>query len=171
MLLMLLTLSLAAEPQLSREYQIKAAYLPKLARFINWPEPKRSDIANKQSITICVWGKNPFGHFLDDNQAKFQSKNRAIQLAYIPLEHIPKDCHLVFIAATNSPEELTRALIISKQLDLLSVGEDIEFIDQGGLLALVLENNGIQLHVNLSEAKKVGFEMSGNLLEVAKNVR
>jgi Resolvase, N terminal domain/YfiR/HmsC-like len=46
------------------EYELKAAFLFKFAKFTVYPQ---STFANPQSsFAICVLGQNPFGHFLDD---------------------------------------------------------------------------------------------------------
>src|ERR1035438_293637 len=52
----------ADEPTL--EYQVKAAFLLHFTKFIEWPSSAFADAS--APFAICVLGKDPFGHALDD---------------------------------------------------------------------------------------------------------
>ena len=52
-----------AAPQVSEEYQIKAAFLYNFIKFVEWPKDRFS--GDKDPIVIGVVGKDPFGEVLD----------------------------------------------------------------------------------------------------------
>lgn len=191
-----LTLAASAKPgacdtnetAANREYQIKAAYLLNLIKFIKWPQADSKDI--ERLTNICLLGRNPFGTHLErlNNVTANQS---IIEVSY---HHGQGDghnidnyaqhreghderhtnlsqCEIVFVGNNNVDQQvlLDRANTLTDHA--LTVGESDNFIDQGGMVGLVVDSNRIELHINLSEAKRSGFEVSGNLLEIAQKVK
>ena len=159
---------------ISREYKIKAAYLYNLIKFVNWP-PSASPPQTKEpaATTICVYGYNPFSHHLDKLNDR-TAKGLPIKVSYIDGESLDSqaalpDCNIVFIAK-STPQQTS---VLQQMIDqpLLTVGGHSDFLDDGGIIGLVVDENKVQLQVNLTQAKKLGFEISGNLLEIAKIVK
>jgi hypothetical protein len=164
------SITLASQDELvAREYKIKAAYLYNLIKFINWPATvTHSDTVDNPHTAICVYGENPFADHLDKLNEK-KAKGLPIKVSYIDQTSALDTCHLIFFTKTNpSPTEFLRQAI---NHPLLTVGEDSLFLENGGIVSLVVEQNNIQLHINLTQAKKLGFEISGNLLEIAKVIK
>ena len=166
----------SAEDIVSREYKIKATYLYNLIKFIRWPnnELKNSDTnsppntAVSSTTRICIYGHNPFSQYLDKLTLK-KAKGKKISVKYIHRETVQPLCDMLFIAEQSQlTAEKLQELI---QLPVLSVGESSEFLDIGGLISLTVKNNNVQLQINHSQAKAKGFEISSNLLEIAKRVK
>lgn len=170
-----------------REYQIKAAYLLNLIRFVNWPVAD-SDI--EQRTNICLLGKNPFGRHLE-RLNNLRANEKIIQVSYHDNHrdgHLIDDyehhkvghseshtdlsqCEIIFISSDNTDQKMLLDMANTVAQQALTVGEAEDFIDQGGLVALVVNYNRIELNINLSEAKRSGFEISGNLLEITQKVK
>ena len=147
----------------AREYKIKAAYLYNLIKFINWPKT-----ATPQTTThICVIGDNPFGQNLNKLTHR-SAKGMPITVSHQANQITEDGCHIIFVAHKSMSKNLLSTL--SGQ-SILTVGEHQTFTEQGGLISLVVINNNVQLQINLSKAKAEGFEISGNLLEIAKIVK
>jgi len=176
--LLILAMSLAgtvSAEEASREYKIKAAYLYNLIKFVNWPEELASTENNgsqnttaETDITICVYGENPFGTYLNQLSER-QAKNRAINVLYIHTPEAINNCQLLYVS--RNTEEIPAILSSIKETPILSIGETTEFTNNGGIVALIIKNNNVQLQINLTQAKSVGFEISGNLLEIARLIR
>ena len=156
------TLGMASETH-AREYKIKAAYLYNLIKFINWP----SASAPTTSTHICIIGENLFGQNLE-KLAQRKAKGLPITVSHQAKEFSDTGCHIVFISRDSNSEQLLPSLANSTSL---IVGEQKQFIEQGGLISLVVINNNIQLQINLTKAKATGYEVSGNLLEIAKIIK
>jgi len=153
-----------ADAGVSEEYQIKAAYLYNLIKFIQWPV----DQANLLVTKICVVGSNPFLTQLE-NLTSRTANGRPIEILYKPAMKRIEDCNILFIPKNFSDSKKLLHYITEKPI--LTVGEKPSFLEQGGIVSLVVASNKVQLHINQSRAKSVGFEISGNLLEVAKIVQ
>ncbi|MEE8058075.1 MAG: YfiR family protein [Pseudomonadales bacterium] len=162
-----------ADDVTSREYKIKAAYLYNLIKFIHWPTRTSRQSSSQDDIpqlatSICVYGKNPFSQHLNKLTTR-QAKGRPIEISYIKKEEKLPRCDIVFIAKDSQfPTEILNELF--KQ-PLLTVGESRSFLNSGGIIGLVVKNNKVQLQINLTQAKTIGFEISGNLLEIAKYIK
>ncbi len=156
--------ALASDDIVSREYKIKAAYLYNLIKFVNWPP---SAELSTTTTRICVYGNNPFDGHLNKLSSR-KAKGRNIQITYLETGQDQSGCHILF-----TPNSQKAATVHSESASdhLLTVGENNEFLDEGGLISLVVANNNVQLQINLTKAKMLGFEISGNLLEIAKIVK
>lgn len=158
--------ALPASEELPREYRIKAAYLYNLSKFITWPDENAQD--KNTPITICVYGYNPFGQYLEKLEER-TAKGRAIAIHYVNERQPANGCQILFISQhnTTAPKVLAAP---PPYPPVLTVSDDEDFLSRGGLIALVTVNNNVQLDINLSRAKQAGFIISANLLEVARKI-
>ena len=161
----------ADDPSVSREYKIKAAYLYNLIKFVNWPS--QVNHADSGITHICVYGNSPFEDHLNKLTTK-KAKGRTIEISTIKAEQPIDSCNILFIpnAQDGSSQELSKILLHQiGNKPILTVGENNQFLDQGGLISLVVADNNVQLQIHLTKAKGIGFVISGNLLEIAKTVK
>jgi hypothetical protein len=164
---------LHASEELSREYRIKAAYLYNLIKFIQWPdeaplkEPADAPAANAPPLIICVYGYNPFDRYLEKLETR-TVRGRALAVRYIAERQSAEGCQILFISRHNTSQP---ALLASPEPypPVLTVSDDEDFLGHG-MVALVTVNNNVQLDINLTRARKAGFTVSANLLEVARRV-
>jgi len=163
-LLLLLSCSSASAltDALEREQKIKAAYLYHLAQFIDWPD--NHALKTSPTITICSFGSSAFDGYLQ-NLAQRKAKGREIRLVTIDTRDINPQCNIVF---ADTQSRLTQQLL-EKYADngTITVGEQQNFIDGGGLIALTTIENHVRLLINFEKAKANGLYISANLLEVA----
>ena len=155
-----------AQVDITREYKIKAAYVYNLIKFVDWPDKLLAD--STAPINICVYKINPFSNYLD-RLTKKKAKGRPIGVIYVDNSLETVNCHVMFVSPAN--KDLTDLFAQSKNKPILMIGEGSVFLDQGGIIGLIIDNNSIQLEINLTQAKKVGLDINGNLLELAKSIR
>ena len=165
--LTVVALARAGSDDLSREYRIKAAYLYNLGKFIDWPD--EDSMPKDAPITLCVYGHNPFDRYLDKLKDR-QIRGRAIDVRYLGEHDHYEGCQLLFISALNTvwPKLLSAP---PPYPPVLTVSDDQDFLNRGGLVSLVTVNNNIQLDINLTRAKQTGFSVSANLLEIAHRIQ
>lgn len=165
-----LPVSLCAEETTSREYKIKAAYLYNLIKFVNWPSGRQLEMNTAGQTSICILGHNPFSTHLEKLTSR-KAKGRDIIIKYILPQDTPEQCNIVFISEhnKNSRQLLSNSLLVGAAT--LTVGENSNFVNSGGIVSLIVQNNNVQLQINLAEAKKTGFQISGNLLEIAEVIQ
>ncbi len=98
-LFLLLCLPVVTFAQTS-EYTIKAAFLERFTRFIEWPEePAVSDTT--ESFVLGVIGENPFGSILEQLYATQKIKNKAVEIHSISNLDEISGCHLLFISKSK----------------------------------------------------------------------
>jgi len=147
------------------EYQVKAAFLEKFGKFVEWPD---TAFAKADSpLVIGVFGENPFRDDLENLAAKDTINGHAIVVRQIKSPADLKGCHVVFIPASvkaRAPE----ALAAVQGLGILTVGETDDFIQAGGMIAFVVENSRIRFEINDAAARRAGLKISSKLLALAR---
>ena len=68
-----ITSSITFAASVSKEYQVKAAFLLNFTDFVTWSEDVQK--GDKSSLVIGVLGKNPFGSYLDEITKTAKRKN------------------------------------------------------------------------------------------------
>jgi hypothetical protein len=143
-----------------REYQVKAAYVYNLIKFIDWPLIKQQ----RQSTRICVLGSHPFAKYLD-KLAQNKAKGKSIEVIHMSADGEFSDCNILYIL--KDAPHFERVLAQWSTSPILTVGENTGFLSRGGIISLLVAANKIQVHINQKHARDVGFRISGNLLEIA----
>lgn len=158
---------LRAENPLQREYEIKAAYLYNFINYIDWPE--NAFPAPGGTITIGIVGQNPFGGALDVLNGK-QVKGRTVALKQISDTKELDQCQIVFI---NSSEKARLPELLDKLKDsrVLTVSEIDGFAQQGGIINFISEHNKVRFEINPDAARRLGLNISSELLKLAKLVK
>jgi hypothetical protein len=144
-------LLVAAQPvraQELTEYNVKAAMLVKFIPYIEWPVSNTSD-------NFCIVGGNPFGDAVAVLKA---SKMNVVARSASALS----DCKVAFFVGGLSPATVPEGV--------LTVGEDDEFADKGGMIGFKLVDNKVRFEINRSAANAAGFKVDARLLELAIKV-
>jgi hypothetical protein len=79
------------------------------------------------------------------------------------------DCHVLFVPA-SATGRFARDVSAVSGLPILTVGEDPQFFDQGGMIQLFLEDNRVRFSINQKSADAVGLTISSRLLRLARTV-
>lgn len=158
---------LRAESPLQREYEIKAAYLYNFINYIDWPE--NAFPAPGGTITVGIVGQNPFEAELDVLNGK-QVKGRTLALKQITDTKDLDQCQIVFI---NSSEKARLPELLDKLKDsrVLTVSEIDGFAQQGGIINFISEHNKVRFEINPDAARRLGLNISSELLKLAKLVK
>jgi hypothetical protein len=145
------------------EYQVKAAFLLNFTRFVEWPEPE-----NRNSpFLICIVGDDPFGSSLDLIVQGETVNGRKIVVSRVRRE-APASCALIYVSAS---EKNVRETLAAAGPGVLTVGEGDGFLDEGGMIAFVIDNRHVRFNVDPAAAQKAGLKISSKLLNVARSVR
>ena len=156
-----------AQSPTAGEYQIKAAFLFNFAKFVEWPPSSFSDAA--APLRICVFGRDPFGDELLNITKDKTVNGRRLEVDQGVDLQVARTCHILFIASSEKAQ-LKRVFEILRGTDALTVGDTKGFIEQGGMINFVPENNRVQFEVNRKTAEQAGLKISSKLLSVAKLV-
>lgn len=160
-----LSLAGRADEAVSKEYQIKAAYLYNFAKFVEWPA---SSFTNAQApLVIGVCGPNPFGNELQAIARNHQINGRDIQIRPVATAAEAGAVHLLFFSAAED-KVVAEKLAALKGAGVLTVGESKPFIAAGGMIAFVREGDKVRFEINAAAAEQHGLKISAQLLKLAR---
>ena len=167
-LLLLAAFHVAAAPgfaQVSKEYQLKAVFLWRLAQFTQWPSNAFED-ANSP-IAICVLGDNPFGDALDEAVRGETAHGRKFVVRHFRSVQEIKTCHILYLSLSvaRQAKEIVAAV---RSRSILTVS-DIEGFTRSydGMVRFLTEQNKINLRINLKAATAARLVLDPRLLRAA----
>ena len=150
----------------SREHQIKAAYLYQFGRYVQWPAKAFSSA--KAPFVIGVLKEDPIAAELDQIAQVKKIENRPIEIRrFAPDGDLPA-CHILFLSASLAPEVQMALIAKATGKNTLLVGESDNFLDLGGGVRFVIEDNNVRLQIARKAVLRNGLTISSKLLQVAR---
>lgn len=148
------------------EYMMKAGFLERFTRFIEWPgETNIAD--NTKPFVISVIGENPFDKKLDQFFKTTKIKNRSVEIRYISeLEEI-QDSHILFITKSKQ-KQLSEILFLTQDKPVLTVSDTDGFGKKGVRINFYIKQDKIHFEINKDAIQKSGLQISYLLLNIAK---
>ena len=146
------------------EYQVKAAFLFNFAKFVEWPPQVFAEPTSP--IVIGILGENPFGHELERTISGKTLKTRPFEIKEMRSLIGATNCHILFIS-TSEQKHFPEIFEGLRGVSVLTVGETERFVETGGMINLVKEDDKIRFQINDGAAKSVGLKISSKLLNLA----
>jgi hypothetical protein len=153
------------------EYQVKAAFLFGLAKFIEWPEASFASV--NAPFAVCVVGEDPFGAALEDalQGKRIQNRNVAIaRFANASAIGAGQMCQVVFVSASEK-QKYRETLARFRGESVLLVGDAGGFATAGGAIEFMLDGGHVRFLINPAAVDRAGLRVSSKLLALAKIVR
>jgi hypothetical protein len=151
---------------LSREYEIKAAFLFNFIKFVEWPPEALPP--SSSTITVGVLGRNPFGNALNVLNGK-TVKGKTVAVRQVPSVAAASDVHLLFISASEG-DRMRQILGGLRNANVLTVADVSGFIERGGVINLITRNERVRFEINAAAAERAGLALSSQLLRLAAKV-
>lgn len=163
--LILCFLAAVTQAQSATEYQVKAAFLFNFAKFVEWPADAFS--AADAPLQICVLGQDPFGHEFEQVIVDKNVNGHRIEVVHPSGVPQAKACHIIFVATPEKQQvrEILRGL---RGASVLTVGDTAGFVQMGGVINFVLDENRVRFEINVKAAERAHLKISSRLLTVAK---
>jgi hypothetical protein len=151
--------AMAGSAAQDREQKIKAAFLYNFINFVDWPEDKMTD--NDEPIIIGVIGNKDL-----------QIRGKKIVIKYFKDLKDLKKCHVVLlcICGSTSPDNSKKIMDAVKNFPVLTVGEQADFLENGGNINFLTVDHKIRFEINLDSAKRNNLKIRSKLLKLAKRV-
>jgi hypothetical protein len=167
LLLLLIGFAPPAAAQQPTEYSVKAAFLPKFARYVDWP-PETQPPAGKP-LQICVIGSDPFGTLLDEAAAGQRIEQNRVALRRMRTTADAEGCHVAFVRGTHN-QSTAQILMALAGRPVLTVTDSR---DGGvrGMIHFAVEKGRVSFHVNDALAARSRLGISSRLLGVALSVK
>ena len=163
-----LALSAAAQSARAPEYEVKAAFLYNFAKFVEWPA--NAFAHSSAPLHICVLGRDPFGDSLSSMVQGKSISGRPLVSKQVQALAETRSCHILFISGSD-PDALGEVLKFTHGLPVLTVGESDDFLELGGTINFVLEQDRVRFEINLRAAENHRLKLSSKLLAVARVVK
>ncbi len=180
-----------AQTQTAKEYQLKAAFL---FNFISFVDGDRFNLSAdevkaakaKTPMVIGIVGKDPFENAFDLLKGK-EVKERPVTVkrfksldeckgadGKIPAQHPElealKACHVLFVCASEK-EHLKNLLEPLRTHTLLTVADVSGFLEAGGMINFIIEDNKVRFDVNAAATARAKLEIRSKLLRLARTVK
>lgn len=147
------------------EYELKAEFLERFTRFVDWPE---SGFSGAQApFVIGLWAENPFGTYLERIAATQSIKGRSVRIRTVAELREIEGCNLLFVPGGRRAD-LRRILREVSARPILLVGDGTGFAEQGVHINFVSEGDRVRFEVNEAAAHEARLRISAKLLRLAK---
>jgi hypothetical protein len=168
----LVLLAVAFPPRLNgqeraNESDLKAAYLFQFGKFMYMPAvptPPRGG-----TFDLCVVGGNPLADTLARITAGEKIDGRPVRVRKDVLPPDARTCAIAFISSSEH-EHMDRDIAAVAGADVLTVSDDPGFLERGGMIQFVLQDNHLRFSVNLNSVSHTHLTLSALLLRVAASV-
>src|SRR5439155_24709047 len=144
------------------EYEIKAAFLFNFTKFVEWP-PK----AQATAFVICILGDDPFGSTIDRVVNGKNVFGLPLQVRRLKDAAEAKHCQIVFAGLTETAKA-ARLIEALRGMPVLTVGENRDFLRQGGMISLDADDGRVNIAINAGAAENAGLKISAKLMTLAK---
>lgn len=154
--------SLAAQsrPAQADEDAVKAAFLFNFAKFVQWPARTTGP------IVICVAAEDTFSDAVVRLVRGNIVDTRALTARPIKEPDDPAECQLLFVSALRQKHgaELLQRL----QGPTLTIGETVQFMRDGGMVRLFVEDSRLRFQINQKAAESAGLKLSSKVLALSR---
>ena len=156
--------------QSSLENTVKAAYLSKLAAFVDWPASSFETPASP--LRVCVIGDDPFKFELDRAVAGLMVAGRPVQAARFATAEANMACQVAYVAG-SAAQSRADALKTLQGQPVLTVTDQKPSDPPGeqGIVSFVVKENRVRFQIDESKAVADRLVLSGKLLSLALEVR
>jgi hypothetical protein len=154
------------EPRAPSADEVKAAFLYNFGKFVVWPG---SSGRQEASFAIGVLGDSLMADVLDRIVRDKLVQDRRIEVRRIRSASEAQDCQILFIGAAER-DRLGDILDTLDRRSVLTVSDIDAFVDRGGMIRLLLDQNKVRFEINRTVVDRAGLKMSSQLLKLARRV-
>ncbi len=155
----------AGSGQTASEFQVKAAYLYNFAKSAEWPE---RTLAAAGPLVIGVFGdQDDFVDVLKKTVGGRSIGSHPVVISRVNSDAEGKTCHVLFVRSSVGHKRTQNMVASLLGIGVLLVGEDDEFLRQGGMINLVPVNGKIRFEVDTVALAGASIHLSSELLALA----
>jgi hypothetical protein len=144
---------------------LTVAFLYNFMKLSEWP----ADASNTE-VTLCVTEARNFGQELDTISGK-DVQNKPLKIKRLLPGDNPHECQLLFLPSEEKPIRMQEWLKAIENLPVLTVSDKEGFLDEGGMIVLINDDERLKFDVNLEQVERLGIKMSSQILQIANEVR
>lgn len=158
---------MCAQSGVSKEYEIKAAFLFHFTQFVEWPS---TNATNAIPFRIGVPGDNPFGNALNEIVKGESVHGHKLIVEYSQDVEDLTNCRILFIS-NHEQQHLPAILEKLRGRPILTVSDCDGFARQGGIIAFYLNAGKVRFQINPEAADRAGLKLSSQLMRLGQIVK
>lgn len=159
---LLLYISLPAHAEPAKYGELEAAYIYNFTKFTSWPQTHGN---RKNRLELCVYGQDDITEKLRSLNGK-KAQDKSIHITHSFTEESLDRCHALYV----SPSQRKRyeyILGILADRPVLTIGNDSRFLDAGGIISLIRQEDRLRFEIDLDALQKSRIIISSKLLALA----
>jgi YfiR/HmsC-like len=149
------------------EEAVKAAFIPKFARYVTWPAAAAPP--PRAPYHLCVIGRDSFGPLLDRAAASELVEGHGVTVRRVATPQGAAGCHVAFVRGPV-PSDTTRFLLALRNRPILTV-TDARAGPQRGMIHFTVAGGRVRFFIDEAAASQHGLAISSRLLSLALGVR
>lgn len=153
-----------AQATIPEEYDVRAAIILNLARFVTWPAAKTAD--PRAPFVVGLLGHDEQTAALERDLAGRSVDGRKVAVRKLAPGDRAGDCFLIYVAAPEM-KHYEDAEPEMERDGILTVSDNERFVFSGGVVGLPVNGDHIEIQVNLGRAQASGLTVSSRLLQLA----
>jgi hypothetical protein len=146
---------------------VKAEFMERITRFVDWPDDSFS--SDDTPFSLCVMGEHPFGSYLDKLARERRVQGRRIVLRSVTDVSKLGGCHLLFVAHSED-KRLDKILAAVAGLPVLTVSDSTGYAARGVLVNFYRDGENVRFEINVRAVDKSGLRFSSKILRLARLV-
>lgn len=159
--------TIAAAAAAPSEAAVKAAFLPRFARYVTWPPAVRP--AAGAPIVLCIVGRDPFGATLERAVRAQAVDGHPILVRRTASAAGARGCHMAFVG--GSSEQPTGQVLSALANQPILTVTDARSGPQRGMIHIALVSGRVRFFIDEVSAAQRGLSISSRLLGLAVAVR
>ena len=164
---LLLAVTGAAGPAQPSETAVKAAFIPKFARYVSWPGAVAP--GPRQPFNLCIIGRDPFGRMLDQAAQSELVEGHGVAVRRLESAAGAAGCHLAFVQGASAPDT-ARLLLALRGHSILTI-TDSRAGTERGMIHFTVSGGRVRFFIDEAAAAQRGLSISSRLLALALGVR
>jgi YfiR/HmsC-like len=149
------------------ETAVKAAFLPRFARYVTWPPAVTPRVG--EAFILCVVGDDRFGQLLDEAARAQSIDGRPVTVRRVHDGTNAGGCHVAFVQGTRQ-QPVGQLLAAMGRRPILTV-TDASSGGQRGMIHFSLQNGRVRFFIDQGAAQQRGMSISSRLLALAVGVK
>jgi hypothetical protein len=146
------------------EYDVKAALIYRISKFVKWPEGAFAGTAG--TLHLCIIGHDDFGASLD-RLAGRRVQGQAISIERLAsVEQYASNCQLAFISRSERGR-LPYVLGVLGRNAVLTISDIDNFAAAGGMIGFTTTESKLAFQINPGASRNAGLQIGAQLLQLA----